>query len=217
MKKQTQFKLLVLLATSSATTNVLASPRDNGFYVGLNSSFLEFSADYFETSADRTSSSGHINQTTKVFRDGGVGSEEFKLGYKHFNKNRVEIFRRRSEITVGNPEEEITSNTVGVNYEWGLASLASVNKKMLPFISLGAASGTAKINSDTIKLKEADAVELEASIGIHYQLGKHFDTTFAIQHRASILLDDIPVNSTNIFTDGDIDSTSLNIGVSYHF
>ena len=60
-------------------------------------------------------------------------------------------------------------------------------------------------------------MELEASIGIHYQLGKHFDTTFAIQHRASILLDDIPVNSTNIFTDGDIDSTSLNIGVSYHF
>lgn len=218
MKKQNLLKLLVLLTTTStATTNAIANPRDNGIYIGINSSFLEFSADYFETSADRSAQGSLLNKTTKVFRDGGVGSQEIKLGYKHFNKNRVEIFRRSSEISAGNPEEIITSNTVGVNYEWGLASLASANKKVLPFISIGASSGTAKSSSNRLKLKEADAVELEAAIGIHYQLSKHFDTTLGIQHRKSVFLTDTPVDSTNLFTDGDIDSTSLNIGVSYHF
>ncbi len=211
-------KSLTLGVIMASTLTIYASPRDNGVYVGLNTSVIQFSADYFEETSDISANGTLLNETETVYRNGDVGSEEIKLGYKHWNKNRVEIFRRSSEIEVGFINApRITSKAVGINYEWGLASLASANKKVLPFISLGVASGRAKTKSTQLKIKNADVLELEASFGVHYQLSKHFDTTLGLQHKQTILLDDAPPNSSNVFTAGDIDSTSINVGISYHF
>jgi hypothetical protein len=210
-------KKLHVLASALWATQVTASPADNGFYIDADTSAVHFSADYFETTADINNDKKHLNENTKSYRNGDVGSQTIKFGYKHLNKNRVELFARKSTLNVGDSEEKITDNTVGLKYEWGLASLRSANKKVLPFMSIGAAQGKAKTKSNKLKLKTADIVELEANIGIHYKLSKHFDTTLGVHHRMNLLLDDVAANSEAVFTSGDIDSTSINIGVGYHF
>ena len=216
-EKKMKMQISVLLSSLLLTTQTFASQSDNGFYIGADTSVVHFSADYFEDTADLNNDRKEVNSEVTSFRDGSVGSQTLKVGYKHFNKNRVEVFARQSTYNVGESEEKIKSKTIGLNYEWGLASLRSVNKKVLPFISLGFASGTAKSTSKKLKLKSADALELEATIGLHYKIGKHFGTTLGLHHRKNLMTDIPPANSKKIFTAADIDATSLNVGVAYHF
>ena len=210
-------KILFVITSALYATQAFALPSDNGFYIDADVSAVHFSADYFETTSDINNDGKQLNEETKSYRDGSVGSQTIKFGYKHLDKNRVEIFRRQTDFNIGLSEGKITAKTIGVNYEWGLSSLRSANKKILPFITLGAATGRAKTNSDKLKIKTADIIELEAIIGIHYQLSQYFDTTLGLHHRKNVLLDDAPANTNAIFSSGDIKATSINIGVGYHF
>jgi len=208
------FPILLNVVTVSAT------PRDNGFYVGLSTSCCSSATNYIETTATINANGKHLNEKKRLHSDSSIWPLELKVGYKHLNNNRFEIFRRNTDIDLKYGDEgTITSKTIGVNYEWGLNSIASLNKKILPFISLGYGWGSATSSSKHIKLKKSDSKELDFALGVHYQLSKHFDTTLGVYHRKILLLekDNARRSISDVFTDGEVTATSINAGISYHF
>ena len=216
---QNRMKSSLLIITAIFTASLQASPRENGFYVGLSTACCSGASDYFETTADINASGNHVNIKEKPYRNSTIWPLELKIGYKHYNNNRLELFRRNTDIDVDDGDKgTITSKVIGINYEWGFTSLSSKNKKFLPFASLGYGWGNASTRSNQLSLKRSDSHELDLAVGVHYQLGKHFDTTLGLYHRDIILLEDGTQRNVNhVFTDGDIAATTLNAGISYHF
>jgi len=199
----------MLIAISVATA--YANPRDDGFYTGISAGVIKLGGDSYE---ETSISTGTSNTTT--YKDVESSSLTLKIGYQHFKNNRVEIYRRRNDIDTDSGK--VSSDTVGINYEWGFSSLtAPNNKKLLPYISFGYGKGSASTNSTRLKLVSTDASEVELGLGVHYQIGRHLDTTIGYYHRSTSLDDNhIPTASNNFF-DANATTNSIEAGVSYHF
>lgn len=207
------------ILTGILVTNVYAMPRDNGFYVNINTPCCRGTTTYDETSSEGVDSNGtHINKTVKPYKNSIAEPVEVKIGYKHFNNNRIEVFRRNTDIVLDDGKSgTIVSKTVGLNYEWGVSSLASSNKKVMPFVAVGVGWGEASSSSEHVHLKASDSFELDAGIGVHYQLGKHVDTSLGLFRRKITLTKKGGNNTDRVFTDGDITTTLINVGIGYHF
>ncbi len=213
-------KTIIIFSTLLIVATANAAPRDNGFYIGLSTSCCSAATNYIETTADINPTGNHFDKEKSLHSSSSIWPLEIKAGFKHFNNNRLEVFRRNTDIDLKNGDEgTITSKTLGINYEWGISSLASSNKKVLPFISLGYGWGNATSTSTKIKLSKSDSIELDFALGIHYQLSKHFDTTLGVYHRKILLLEKEGTRrmDTNVFTDGEVSATTINAGISYHF
>ncbi len=211
--------IYIVTINSVLATSVYATPRDNGFYININTPCCRGTTTYDETSSEGVSSNGtRINETVKSYKNSVAEPIEVKIGYKHFNNNRIEVFRRNTDIVLEDGKSgTIVSKTIGLNYEWGINSLASSNKKMMPFVSVGVGWGDSSSKSENVQLKTSDSLELDAGVGIHYQFGNHVDTTLGLFRRKITLTESAGNNSDRVFTDGDITTTMLNVGISYHF
>ncbi len=210
---------LIFIINSILVTNVYATPRDNGFYININTPCCRETTTYDETSSKGIGSNGtRINETVKSHKNSVAEPVEVKIGYKHLNNNRIEVFRRNTDITLEDGKSgTIVSKTIGLNYELGVGSLASSNKKVMPFISVGVGWGDASSTSENVHLKTSDSLELDAGVGVHYQLGKHVDTTLGLFRRKITLTEKAGNNTDRVFTAGDITTTMINVGISYHF
>jgi len=215
MQNKSAFIYIVVINLILAT-NVYATPRDNGFYVNINTPCCRGTTTYYETSSAGYDSNGtRINETVKSHENSVAEPIEVKIGYKHLNNNRIEVFRRNTDIILEDGKNgTIVSKTVGLNYELGINSLASSNKKVMPFVSVGVGWGDASSKSEHVHLKTSDSLELDAGVGVHYQLGKHVDTTLGLFRRKITLTGN---NTERLFTDGNITTTMINVGISYHF
>ena len=143
----------IILFTSLIVINANATPRDNGFYTGINLGFIS------GIGGDYSSSEGKPKKPTPTI----------KIGYQHLKKNRIEFYARNNDFHksygLGTP------NTFGINYEFGIPLFSDYSNKVLPYISIGMGKGS------------NNAEEVAASFGVHYKLNKHFDTTFGYQYK----------------------------------
>lgn len=201
---------LTLLFVASMATEANANSRDDGFYIGLSTSFFGFGGDSY-TEDPRLQN--------KIIYDADDFQTTFKVGYQHFKKNRIEIYARENDIeahvgSTATKAGDISTKTFGVNYEWGIASAKNVNQKMMPFISLGYGRGTAKSTSTTLLLKKATVNEFEAKIGLRYQLGNNFDVNLNYSHK---FIDFLDVKNSSGVVGADTSLNTLGVGINYHF
>lgn len=195
--RQTLLLKTSVFAILFISINATASPRDDGFYTGVNAGLLSFEKKYEERIKGKTTAYSDIsNQGLSV-----------NIGYQHAKSNRIEFYFRGDNLETKKRNLDIAM--LGVNYEMGLSALAAYNGAIMPYLSVGYGRGVAVTDNDI--LDTSDANELVLSAGVHYQLSDSFDSTFALERREIRIEDD----ETNDSADATVNT--LRVGITYHF
>ena len=111
----------IIFATSLIVINANATPRDNGFYTGIDLGFIS-------SIGGDSGSEGITNKPALTI----------KIGYQHLKKNRISFYARNNDFYKG---YGTISNTFGINYEFGIPLLSASSNKVLPYISIGMGKG----------------------------------------------------------------------------
>ena len=167
--------VIVTLATSSY---LLAESSSNGLYIGLDAAFINIGDDTLDIT---TYDSNENQKSKKHYRDVTSINYGFKLGYQHFDKNRVEVVINDKKINtdVG----DITATTFGINYEWGFTSFSSGN--VLPYLLLGVDAGQAKFNNFKLADKTVDTFGVNLGLGIRYNINENVDAKIGYIHNST--------------------------------
>ena len=197
---------LIVLTTLATTSYLSAETNSNGFYIGVDAAFINIGKD----TLDITVYDSNENQKSKKqYRDVTSINYGFKVGYQHFDKNRVEILINDKKINtdVG----DITAITLGANYEWGFTSFSSEN--VLPYLLVGVDAGQAKFNNFELADKEVDTFGINFGLGIRYHVNENIDAKIGYIHSSTAFGD---------FEDDKGDITAINqdkvdFGITYKF
>jgi len=159
--------LLTLLST-------LSQANSDGIYIGVGSSIMDVGDDSLKVE--------NKDKTKSTYHDISGPFHSIKVGYQHFDKNRVELYFRGHQMEA--KEGDFNTKSVGINYEWGFTSLAS--EKLMPYVSLGLGAG--EISSSDLKaIDKADMGEIIFGIGVRYQITENIDAQLAYNHTGMII------------------------------
>ena len=177
-------------------------------YVGADGGFLSFGGDSLniETIDKGTSTE------KKTFSDVSGTPLSLKVGFQHFNGNRVEVYAKYNDIDTSGGT--ISTDSYGVNYLWGFSSLSD-NGKLMPYILVGGGTGTA----DSSKIKQMDnndVTEINLGIGMHYQFNKSLYGSFSYINN-TMIFDNVKDSSNKNLDVSDVTTNTLHVGLSYHF
>jgi len=198
----------IVLTTLLTSSYVVAQTNSNGFYIGLDTAFINMGDDTLNI---RVNDSDGNFKSEKKYRDVTSINYGFKFGYQHFNQNRVELLIKDKKISTD--EGNIRGTSLGINYEWGFSSFESEN--ILPYISLGVDVGQAKFEKFDLAIndKEVDAVGFNLGIGIHYAINENVDAKIGYIHSNTVFGDF--ENDKGDITD--IAQDKVEFGFSYKF
>ena len=196
----------IVILTLTTSNYLSAETSSNGFYIGLDTAFINMGKDTIDIT---TYDSDENQKSKKIYRDVTSINYGFKVGYQHFDKNRVEILINDKKINtdVG----DITATTVGLNYEWGFTSFSSGN--VLPYFLVGVDAGEAKFNDFELADKTVDTFGLNLGLGIRYHVNENIDAKIGYIHSSTAFGD---------FEDDKGDITAINqdkvdFGITYKF
>jgi len=194
------YKLLHYLTFLTLVTSISYANSD-GFYIGTDVTLASF--------GDQSLKITNKDKSTQTYKDIDSGHGAIKVGYQHFDGNRVELYYRNNNLDT--KAGDITTETVGINYEWAFSSLSS--ETITPYLLLGFGGG--KATSSKIKtIDGAEAGEGSLGLGIHYQYNENLD--FQLGYLATSTgfdnFDDKTIDKTST-----IDQNKVMIGLSYKF
>jgi len=184
-----------------ALLTTLSHANSDGFYVGTDASIMLFGDDDLEIT--------YKDGTKKNHKDINSFHYNMKIGYQHFNNNRLEFYYRKNKLD--NSKEEIKTKTFGINYEWAFSSLAT--ETIIPYALIGIGGG--EVSSSNIKaLDNAEVGEANLGVGIHYQFNENMD--FQVGYTFTSTGFDNFDNKTTDET-STIDQNKVVVGVAYKF
>ena len=205
MSKQL-LKSIAIMGLIFNTLPLNASDNSNGFYMGVDTAFINIGDDTLDIT---TYDSDGNKKSKKRYKDVTSISYGLKVGYQHFDKNRIELSVKDNKISTD--EGNIKGATIGINYEWGFTSLETGH--ILPYLSIGFDGGRAELSKFKFKDKKVDMASSSLGIGIRYDVNENFDAKIGYLHKDTGFGD---------FENekGDIQGISqdkLEFGVSYKF
>ena len=197
MKKYQLLNKITLIALLST----LSHANSDGFYMGADFTLASF--------GDQSLKITNNDKSTTNYKNIDTSHGAIKVGYQHFDGNRVEIYYKNN--TIDTKAGDITSETVGINYEWALSSLAS--ETITPYILVGLGGGEATSK----KIKAIDGAEVgegSLGVGIHYQYNENLDFQlgYLVTGTGFDKFDDKNVDETS-----NIDQDKIILGLSYKF
>ncbi len=171
-------KSVAILGLIFNTLPLMASENSNGFYLGMDTSFINMGDDTLDIT---TYDSDGNKKSKNSYKDVTSISYAFKIGYQHFDKNRVEISVKDNKIStdVGN----IMGTTFGINYEWGFTSFET--EHVLPYLLVGFDGGRADLSKFEFKDKKVDMVSANLGIGIRYNVNENVDAKIGYLHSST--------------------------------
>ncbi len=176
-------KILSYITISTLLTSPLMASEScntDGFYLGLDTAFINIGNDTVDIRVH--DSDGNL-KSKKTYKDVTSINYGFKVGYQHFNKNRVELILKNQKIStdVGN----MTGAMIGINYEWAFTSWESGN--ILPYISGGFYGGKAKFKKFDLAIndKEVDAFGVNLGLGMRYHINENIDAKIGYLHSST--------------------------------
>ncbi len=169
-------KLAAILGLGINTLSLSASDSSDGFYIGMDTAFINIGDDTLDIT---TYDSDGNKKSKKEYKDVTSISYGFKVGYQHFDKNRVEISIKDSKISTN--VGDIKARTIGINYEWGFTSFESVN--VLPYLCVGFDGGRAEFSKFKFKDKKVDMISANLGFGIRYRVNQNVDAKIGYLHR----------------------------------
>ena len=180
----------------------------DSFYGGIDSGFLSFGGDslHIETIVNNKS------QNRQTFSDISSAPITLNVGYQHYSGNRVEIYAKYDDIDTDGGK--ISTDTYGVNYQFGFASLSD-GGKLMPYILIGAGKGSADA-SKLKKMDDTDITEINLGVGIHYQFTKAIYGSFSYMNN-TMIFDNVKDSKSTTFDVSDLTANTLHVGVEYHF
>ena len=170
-------KLVTILGLGISTLPLSASDSSDGFYVGMDTAFINIGDDTLDIT---TYDSDGNKKSKESFKDVTSISYGFKVGYQHFDKNRVEISVKENKINTN--AGDIKTSTIGINYEWGFTSFESSN--VLPYLSIGLDGGRAELSKFHFKDKKVDMISANLGLGIRYCINQNVDAKIGYLHRS---------------------------------
>jgi len=197
MKKYTVLQTLTLMALLST----LSLANENGFYVGIDTTIANFGDQFLKVT--------NKDKSIKTYKDIESVHCDLKIGYQHYDGNRVELYYRNNQIDT--KAGDITTETFGINYEWAFSSLSS--QAVTPYLLIGIGGG--KASSKKIKaIDNAEAGEGSLGIGIHYQYNQNVDLQLGYTATSTGFdnFDNKTVDETST-----IDQDKVVLGISYKF
>ncbi|MDQ7047243.1 MAG: outer membrane beta-barrel protein [Sulfurovum sp.] len=196
----------ILLGSLVTCTYLSANLNDDGWYVGIDAGFINIGDDTIDIT---TYDSDGNKKNTQHYKDTTSLSYRFKIGYQHFNKNRIELLFKNEKIKTN--VENVTINGFGINYEWGLTCLESGN--ILPYTLIGFDFGRAKFKKLDISNKTVDTFGLNFGLGIRYKINENFDTNIGYLH-SNTAFGDFKNDKGDITA---ISQDKVNLGITYKF
>lgn len=190
-----QSAMLVTLITTVGQAN------DNGFYVGANAAFI--------TLGDDSMNVEHKGKTQTTYHKISSLNYGVKIGYQHFEGNRVELYFRQNNLD--SKEGDISTQTMGINYEWAFSSFASEN--LLPYTSVGVGFGKAS-SSDLKDIDDVGVGEVTFGLGAHYQYAENVDFQVGYQY---IKTGFTGSDDKKIANDPEIGQNNIIVGMNYKF
>jgi len=188
--------LLTLLGTVTTYAN------SDGFYIGANASLIPL--------GDESMTLEYKDKPKITYNDISAYNFSLKTGYQHFKGNRVELYYRQNELDT--KEGDISTQTFGVNYEWGFSSLSS--DKLLPYASVG--FGVGKASSKKLKtVDDVDVGEINFGLGVHYQFNENIDFQVGYEHISTAFI--ISDNDKNAKSEPGVGQNNVMASVSYKF
>jgi len=168
----------IVVATLATSGYLSAETNSDGFYIGVDTAFINMGKDTLDIT---TYDSDENQKSKKHYRDVTSINYGFKVGYQHFDKNRVEILINDKKINtdVG----DITATTFGLNYEWGFTSWSSGN--VLPYFLVGVDAGQAKFRNFKLPDKKVDTFGVNFGLGIHYSVNENIDAKIGYIHSST--------------------------------
>ena len=199
-------KSIAILGLIFNTLPLNATDNSNGLYIGLDAAFINIGDDTLEVG---TYDSDGNNKNTKKYKDATSLSYDFKIGYQHYDKNRIEFTIKDKKIKTDTGD--ITANTLGINYELGFSSLES--KNVLPYVSVGLDVGRAELKNFEFSNKKVDTISAIFGLGIRYNINENVDAKIGYLH-SSTGFGDFENEKGDV---QGIAQNQLDFGVSYKF
>jgi len=188
---------LALLSTFIQADEVLP----NAWYVGTYSSITNLASEEMTIE--------NKNKSKSKYHDIKGSSHSIKVGYRHFDGNRVELYYKGNEFK--GDEGKFSTESLGVNYEWGFTSLSS--KKLLPYLSLG--FGVGEVTSSNIKaIDKSDIGEIIFGIGLHYTVNEDIVVQVGY-NRTGTIVDNFYDEATDDISA--VGQDNIMLGLSYVF
>jgi len=194
--KDTQMKKYTLLQTVVALTlaGAMAQAASEGIYVGGSLSLAQTNKDI---KSMKIKESG-----TKTHRDIEHNHYDVKVGYQFSHLGRAELYYRKNILDIQG--DDLSTKTYGLNVELNVGSFAS--GALTPYVSVG--GGMGKVSSDKSSLNKEKLKELNAGVGVHYQLGEKIDLQLGYAYNKMYFKDD---------DISDTDQHSFVVGANYKF
>lgn len=140
--------------------------------------------------------------TTQKYKDVEHKQYNLKIGYQFANLHRAEVYYKKNTFdTIGG---DISTKMFGLNYEIGLSQFAAEN--IVPYVSVGAGMG--EVSSNKKYINKTKATEINAGLGVHYQLVENIDLQIGYNYTRTYFKDD-KIDDTN--------QHSFTAGASYKF
>lgn len=168
-------KIVFITALLTTCSNANENANSDGFYVGIDTSFINIGDDNLNIT---TYNSSGDEKSEKKAKDITSIAYAYAIGYQHYNKNRVEIFIKDNKINTNTGD--ILTVTLGVNYEWGFSSYE--NNNITPYILGGFGVGRTKLKNFEEPNKELDTFGINLGFGIRYSISKNIDAKLGYIH-----------------------------------
>ena len=156
----------------------LNASDNNGFYMGVDTAFINIGDDTLDIT---TYDSDGNKKSKKHYKDVTSISYGLKVGYQHFDKNRIEFSVKDTKISTN--VGDIKGATIGINYEWGFTSFETEN--ILPYLSIGFDGGRAELSKFKFKDKKSDMVSANFGAGIRYNVNQNIDAKIGYLHSST--------------------------------
>jgi len=184
-----------------ALLSTVAHANSNGFYIGADTTIVNFGKeDLTITNKDKSE---------KKYKDIDASHCNIKVGYQHFDKNRIEFYYRNNQLD--SKGGNIETKTFGINYEWAFSSLAT--ETITPYLLIGIGGGEATSKKRT-EVDKAEVGEGNLGVGIHYQVTPNTDIQlgYTITSTGFDNFDNDTTDKTST-----IDQNKIILGVAYKF
>ena len=140
-------------------------------------------------------STGVVNVGGNAVVDNGYSNRAFdidtsddpltlKVGYVTESQNRIEVYYKDDSVGFEDDSIDIETSSFGINYQWGISSLAS--EKMIPYLRVGGGLGSATTEGES----DLTMAEFDMGAGVHYDMTDNLGLSAGVYRRAIAVADD---------------------------
>ena len=189
MKRSTLLHGVIILALSGT----MAHATNDGIYIGGSLSLPNINKDIGSIQITDSGTTKYKNIEHKHY--------DVKIGYQ-FSLGRAELYYRKNTLDIQG--DDLSTKTYGLNLEIDVDSFAS--GALIPYVSIG--GGMGKVSSNKKSIDKGKLNELNAGVGVHYQVDENIDLQLGYAYSKMYFKDD---------EISDTDQHSLIVGANYKF